>query len=98
MDQDVFSNFESCLLKCVMCGYEDFRNGPRRRPLEVRWYGRYCVLMCPHEFRMGPATGDPHNAVAFMPAVSVRAQLCYFTRKFQPRNVLGSARRRSIFT
>jgi hypothetical protein len=47
---------------------------------------------------MGPATDDPHHAIAFTPAVSFRAELCDFAGKFQPGNVLGSARRRSIST
>jgi hypothetical protein len=47
---------------------------------------------------MGPATDDPHHAIAFTPAVSVRAELCDFAGKFQPRNVRGSTPRRSIST
>ena len=88
MDQDIFSGFESCLLKRIMCGYEDLRNGARGRPLEIRRHRGHCILMRRHKFGMGSATDDPHNAIAFLPALSVRAQLCHFTGKFQPGNVL----------
>jgi len=36
MDQDVFSGFKSCLLKSVMCGYEDLRNGARKLAVDIR--------------------------------------------------------------
>ena len=96
MDQYGFSGYESCLLKRVMCGYEDLRNSARGRPLEVRWHGGHCILMRRHKFRMGSTTDDPHNAIPFLPTVSVRAQLRYFAGKFKPGDVLGSARRRRI--
>ena len=63
MDQHVFAGFESCLPKGVVCGYENFGNGARRGPLEVRWHRDQCILMCRHEFRMGSATDNPHNAI-----------------------------------
>ena len=45
MDQDVFFCFESCLLKSVMCGNEDFRNRARVRQINAWWHGGDHVLM-----------------------------------------------------
>ena len=52
--------------------------------------------MCRHKFRMGSTTDNPHDAIPFMPAVRIRARVCYFAGKFQPGNVLRLARWRSI--
>src|SRR6185369_4567586 len=87
-----------CLLKGVVRGNEDFRNRARGRPLEIRWHVGDGILMGRHKFSMRAATDDAHNSIAFTPALRVRAQLRDFARKFQSRNVLRSAWRRSIST
>src|SRR5262245_46833186 len=81
-----------------MCGYEDLRNGASSRPIEVRRDSAHGVLVGRYKFCMSPATDDPHDAITFTPALSVRARLCHFTGKLKPGNVLVSARRRSIST
>jgi hypothetical protein len=98
MDQDVFSGFELCLSKRVVCGYEDLRNSARGRPLEVRWHGGQCILMGRDEFGMGSATDDAHDGIPFVPPLSIRAQLRDLSGKFQPRDVFSSTRGRSIST
>ena len=98
MNQNVFSGFETCLPKRIVRSDEDFGNSARGRPLDVRRHSGHCILMRRHKFRVRSAGDDPHHTIAFLPAVNVRAQLCYFTGKLQPRNVLGNARRRSIST
>jgi hypothetical protein len=73
MDQNVVSGFERCLLKCVECSDEDFRYPTRFRPFEVRWNRSYCVLVRRHEFGLSSTADDTHHAIAFVPALNVRA-------------------------
>ncbi len=98
MDQDVLARFESCLLKCVVRGYENFRNGARGGPIEIRRHVAHCILMRCHKFSMGSATDDPHDAIAYLPALSVRAWLHHFAGKFKSGNVLRRAGRCRIST
>ena len=98
MDQYVLARFESCLLKCVISGYEDLGNGACGRPLEIRRHGAHGILMRRHKLGMSSAPDYSHDPIASMPALRVRAYLRHFAGKFEPGNVLGSPRRRSVST
>src|ERR1043165_6997182 len=98
MNQNVNSSFESRLSKCVMRSHEDFRNRARVSQLEIRRHCGDCVLMSCHKLSMCSTTDNPHHAITFTPAASVRSRLRNFTREFEPRDVLRHARRRSVST
>jgi hypothetical protein len=51
-----------------------------------------------HKFRVSPTPDNSHDAIPFVPAVSIRSQLCDFAGKFEPRDVLRCSRWCRILT
>src|SRR6185369_790106 len=98
MNQNIFASLETRLPQRVMCGEEDLRYRSGSRPLEIRRYSDQRILMRRHKLSMRRATDDSHHAIAFTPAISVRAQLRDLSGKLQSRDVLRHARWRRIST
>src|SRR5262245_10049097 len=98
MDHNVVSSFKSCLLKRIMRSNEHLRNAAGGGPVEIWWDGGDYILMSRHEFGMCATTDDPHYSIAFVPAASIRAQLCDFAGKLQSGDVLWRTRRCRVST